>query len=1104
MSIEKKYQKLSQIEHIIKRPGMYIGSIELRTDKVWVYSNSAKKMVQKELTYSPGFYKLFDEIILNALDESTRDDTLTKIKVTIDAEKGEIEVYNNGKGIDVVKHPKYGIYVPELIFGNLLSGTSYDDEKIRVSAGMHGLGAKLTAIFSKQFIVEVGDPKSKKRYRQVFSNSLSKKSEPRITSYDKKEGFVRIKYIPHYNYFKMKGLDKSNYKIIEKRVYDIAGLSSNKIKVSLNGEVIDIKTFSDYVDLYIGDYDSIYECCGPRWKIVVCKSLDDKFSQVSFVNGIHTHNGGKHVDHIVNQITSNITKYIRKKYKKVSVRDSYIKDNLWIFITSVIENPTFSSQTKDELMTAVANFGSKCELSSKFIKNIISRLGIVKDVLALIHSKEMAGMSEVNKKKKSRIKNIPKLEDANWAGTKKSNLCTLILTEGDSAKSMALSGLAAIENSRNMFGVFPLKGKLLNVREASLKQIKENKEIDSLKKIVGLNFGKKYTKDNISYELRYNSILLMMDADVDGSHIKGLLINMMNHFWPSLLKIPGFMRVLITPMVKVKKDGKQVIFNTLDQFDQWKNNNEAGKWIIKYYKGLGTNTVEEAKEYFREIDNYTIEFRDGASDSKYIQLAFSKKLANERKKWLKAYDPSIDLDRSKNTITYSDFINKELIHFSNYDNIRSIPSIYDGLKPSQRKVLYAGFKKKVYSDIKVSQFVGYISEHTAYHHGENSLISTVIGMAQNFTGSNNINLYIPSGQFGTRLVGGKDHSSARYIFTRLNTITELIYHPDDMPLLDYLDDDGFKIEPQFYLPIIPMILVNGSEGIGTGYSTFIPKFNPSDIIDNIKNKLDGGSWKKLVPWYNGYTGVIKKRDSDSYFTMGKYTINNNKTLEITELPIGLWVDDYKNYIEGIVYDSKIKLFSSIKNYSNPQKIHFVLKINDYSKIKKIEEKKDDYGITFLERYLKLVKIINIGNIYLYDLELKLKKYKIENILDDFYSVRLKYYKKRKEYLLNKLETDIKILKSKIRFIEGIASSKLKIFKKNKKDIIKILESNKFYRVDKTFDYLINMPFYNLSIEKIEDLDKKLKVSTENYNKLKKTSEKSLWLDDLNKLKVNYN
>ena len=752
-------------------------------------------------------------------------------------------------------------------------------------------------------------------------------------------------------------------------------------------------------------------------------------------------------------------------------------------------------------MTTIANFGSKCELSSKFIKNIINKLGIVKDVLALIQSKEIASMSEVNKKKKTRLKNIPKLEDANWAGTKKSKLCTLILTEGDSAKSMALSGLSAIKNSRNMFGVFPLRGKLLNVREATVKQIKENKEINSLKKIIGLNFGKVYTKDNISSELRYNNILLMMDADVDGSHIKGLFINMLSHFWPSLLKIDGFIKVLVTPMVKVRKGDSELMFNTLDKFNNWKNKNDPSKWIIKYYKGLGTNTVEEAKEYFREIDKFIINFVDSKEDSKNIQLAFSKKFAGERKKWLKKYDPSIDLDRTKNSFTYSEFINNELIHFSNYDNIRSIPSICDGFKPSQRKVLYSGFKKKLSSDIKVSQFVGYISENTSYHHGENSLVSTVIGMAQDFVGSNNINLYIPSGQFGTRLLGGKDHSSARYIFTRLNTITELIYHIDDMPLLDYLNDDGFIIEPKFYVPIIPMILVNGSEGIGTGYSTFIPKFNPKDIIENIKNKLDGKKWSKLKPWYKGFSGVIRKKDNNSYFSIGTYSILDNNILQILELPIGLWVDDYKNYIEGLVYDSKIKLFSSIKNYSNPHKIHFELKIIDYSKIKKLKEKKDDFGISILERYLKLIKVINLSNIYLYNQEFRLKKYNIENILDEFYLIRLEYYKKRKEYLLKKLDTDIKITRSKIRFIKEIASSKLKIFNKTKKEIIKVLHEKKYYKYNNKFDYLINMPFYNLSNEKLKELDDKNKLSTDKFNKLKNTTESELWLEDLNKILI---
>ena len=194
-------------------------------------------------------------------------------------------------------------------------------------------------------------------------------------------------------------------------------------------------------------------------------------------------------------------------------------------------------------------------------------------------------------------------------------------------------------------------------------------------------------------------------------------------------------------------------------------------------------------------------------------MVFNKKRSNDRKKWLADYNREDYLNTSEDKITYEDFINKDLRHFSKYDNDRSIPSLVDGLKISLRKILYSAFKKGLKTEIKVAQFSGYVSEHSGYHHGEASLNGAIIGLSQNFVGSNNINLFSPNGQFGTRLMGGKDAASERYIFTKLNSITRIIYPEIDDNILNYLEDDGDKVEPIFYMPIIPMILVNGTKGI---------------------------------------------------------------------------------------------------------------------------------------------------------------------------------------------------------------------------------------------------------------------------------------------------
>lgn len=436
-------------------------------------------------------------------------------------------------------------------------------------------------------------------------------------------------------------------------------------------------------------------------------------------------------------------------------------------------------------------------------------------------------------KKKSKLLGVPKLEDANDAGTRNAESCTIILTEGDSAKSLALAGIEVV--GRDKYGVFPLRGKFLNVREAGNKQIMENPEIQNLIKILGIQMGAKY--ENVS-KLRYGSVMIMTDQDNDGSHIKGLLINFIHHFWPSLLKVDGFLREFVTPIIKATKGNEVHSFFTQPEYESWAEGRNLKTYKIKYYKGLGTSTAKEAKEYFTRIADHVIDFEYGdAADDDAIALAFSKKLADKRKEWLAQYQPGDFVDHSIKTLRYKDFVNKELILFSQADCARSIPGLCDGLKPGQRKILYACFKRKLKGEIKVAQLSGYVAEHSAYHHGEVSLQQTIISMAQNFVASNNINLLQPIGQFGTRNQGGKEAASPRYIFTSLSPVTRHLFHEADDAVLTYLEEEGQSIEPNYYLPILPLSLVNGAEGIGTGWSTFIPQHDPRAVVENLRRLM---------------------------------------------------------------------------------------------------------------------------------------------------------------------------------------------------------------------------------------------------------------------------
>jgi len=1175
-SIEEIYQKKTPVEHILTRPDTYIGDVKNQKELLWIYDKDKNMLVEKEIEYVPGLYKIFDEIIVNAGDRVQEDSTCDIIKVSISKEDNTISVYNNGVGIDVVEHKDHKVYVPSLIFGELLTSTNYDDTKMRTTGGRNGYGAKLANIYSTFFSVETVDGNRKLKFYQEFKNNMSEKGQPKITALkaDKPKTFTQITFKPDLIRFGLTQLTDSIISLFEKRVYDLAGVYP-KITVYLNEKKISFGNFKKYIDFYNfnmiteselsdtknSDSESktkeskdnvIYEEVNDRWKIGVIYTPNNDFKQVSFVNGICTYHGGSHVDYVVNAIIDKIKIQINKKHKDLVIKPTAIKENIIVFINAVIENPAFTSQVKETLKTKTSEFGSTCDLSDKFIKKLCST-GIVDQVINLVKLKEQSLLKKTDGKKTTNIKGIPKLEDANWAGTKKSKLCKLILTEGDSAKAFALAGRAVVGS--DMYGVFPLRGKLLNVREAKSSQIMNNEEIKNIKKIMGLQQGKVYTDQN---ELRYGGIIVLTDQDSDGFHIKGLLINFIHYFWPSLIKLNTFVFALQTPIVKATKGKEIKTFYNLSDYEDWKNTINTNIWRIKYYKGLGTSTKDEAKEYFEDIEqkliNYTYTNESGECDNikipdetltetatatrtatvvdneeseddtfdiskitnitaKYkdetteaVTLAFEKDRSNDRKIWLMKYDRKQIIAENIKEVPIKTFINRELIHFSNDDCNRSIPSVCDGLKPSQRKVLYGTFLKKLYSikdEIRVSQLASYVSEKTCYHHGEASVIGTIVKMAQTFVGSNNINLLFPSGQFGTRLLGGEDAASARYIHTFLDVLAPLIFREEDNPVLNYLNDDGIQIEPEYFCPIIPMILVNGAKGIGSGFSCTIPQYSPKEIIQNIFAIMNNNTGKQLMPWYKGFNGSILNSNKDgSFLIYGKYQLLDDCTIKVTELPIGVWITDYKEFLETEIEKKNILSYTS--NITD-EVFDFTISMDDI-KLEKMIKAKTIY------QKLKLVSRISTNNMYLYSANGAIKKYRSpEDILSEFYDLRIDMYKRRKEYLIKKYENELNILAWKMKFIKFVLDGTIIVFKQKKDVIINKLKELKFPELatnkdsdDKeSYEYITSLPLFSLTDEKVEELQEKINNKEEEIVKIKATSEIDQWKKELELLLEKY-
>jgi len=559
------------------------------------------------------------------------------IKIEIDKENGMISVFNNGKGIPVEIHKKEGCYVPELIFGHLLTSSNYDDTQKKVTGGRNGYGAKLCNIFSKEFIVETADKKNELTYKQVFTNNMSKTGKPKIAALKKKDEYTKISFKPDFERFNMEAIDADLEALLKKRAYDLAGCVKG-VKVFLNGERIKIKSFRDYIDMYIpvpaeGEekVKVIYDSPNDRWEIA-CIPSEGQFTHVSFVNSISTSKGGVHVDYVASQIVKELVTTVKKKSKSATIKPHHIKSHMWVFVNCLIENPAFNSQTKETMTLKQSAFGSKCELSEKFIKDIV-KSPIIDGIVSLAAFKDSQALKKTDGTTRSKIIDIPKLEDAHKAGPR-GKQCTLILTEGDSAKTLVMAGFSVI--GRDLFGVFPLRGKLLNVRDTPTAAVIANKEIGYIKRILGLKQGKIYTSVD---ELRYGHLMIMTDQDHDGSHIKGLVINFLDHHYPSLLKVPGFLVEFITPIVKATKGQQKKSFFTIPEYEAWKESQDGARgWKIKYYKGLGTSTKEDAKDYFSQMDLHKKQFAPSNDEARaLVDMAFSKKKADERKEWLSRF-----------------------------------------------------------------------------------------------------------------------------------------------------------------------------------------------------------------------------------------------------------------------------------------------------------------------------------------------------------------------------------------------------------------------------------------------------------------------------------
>jgi DNA topoisomerase II len=1175
--VEKEFDSLELIESILLRPDTYIGSITKTTRQTFMVA--AKEVVEGELEVKPetdalddilddedlpsvssrsskkptivmervdlvmGLIHIYSEIISNAMDNcfSNQIQTpTTKIWIEVDPTTGWTSIKNNGTGIPIKMFEKKGekMWIPEMVFSKLISGSNFKDSHKRYTSGRNGYGAKLTNVFSKEFNVETIDKSRKLKFTQHHYNNMHERDEPVIATISEKEAnneYTKISWMPDFERFGVEGYDDTHVRKMHMLAYQAAMITGATIY--FNDEKIVVKSLEHYVKLIHPEHNMIGLKSTDSQVVIVENDLfedEDKFEHVSFVNGIATTDGGVHVEEwseaVFKDLLVMVNDTLAKASDKLKLKITDLKSSFKLYINCMLINPTFESQTKLKLSSPKPTVKS---LDKTVLKKVLE-WPFMERMKMRVEQKQTTLLKSTDGKRNSH-KSIPKLDDANFAGlSAKADNCRLFLTEGDSAKSFIVQGMTKIEGGRDCNGVFPLRGKLLNVTKANIEKFSANVEINHIMNILGLKHGIDYTDEKNFKTLRYRKgVVIAADQDVDGLHIAALIINFFYRYFPSILSRP-YLYLMWTPIVRIPLDKKSKMdfYRLEDANDYIKQMESEGKKVKKpeYNKGLGGFDKDEIVEYFAKPKYILVDGENREDCLKALSLAFATASVTERKKWIENY---YETKREKIVIddkmSIHDFINRELIQFSVYANYRSIPS-WDGLKPSQRKILFGAMAEKGEDMTVVSQISANAAKVSHYHHGTEMLANTLVKMGASYPGSNNIPYFTTKGNFGTRM-SPDDASAPRYLKAKLNKIIEHIFLKDDECILKYSENEGEKCEPEMYYPIIPMGLVNGSEGIGTGYSCHYPMFNPKDLIKWIRwwlsqdgEELDKSTMPELVPWYRGYKGHCQMVGG-RVTTTGLYSVVKG-LVHVKELPIGKTLDGYKLELDamcGIDKGEKKKTGVTRKETAvkskkgeddNESLVTEGTKSTIRSRASRSSQSKlitgykrmgDETDFTFVVE--PLVHTLDVNNLKLVtqyyplytviDVDSRPKVFKdLIDYLCTYCSIRLEAYTTRKAVLLPVYKKEYTKLKEKHRFINEFMSDPSQLFHKTDEEISDVLTKKNYSKIDDKFDYLTDTKLSAFTKENLQRLQTMVDNSQERLQKLKVATPTTMWLSDL--------
>lgn len=1192
-----QYKRYDQRTHVYMKSDMYVGSDRREKRAEWIYNLTDKTIVLVEIDYVPAAEHLLKEIIGNASDAVTnaRKAGVDPQYIDIQMDSHTVTVTNFGLPIPIEIHPTERIYNPQLIFGNMLTSQNYEVD--RHGIGTNGIGAKATNIFSKRFMVIIHDAIRHVKYTQIWTNNMIDVSAPIIEQYVGTVSSVTVSYLMdfvRFGYDVSVGYPEEAFALYARHAADTSKTAKIPVRftrIHPSGNISVEMNYSDireYGRLYFGDAvdtSLVHYEWPPNTELVVKNKrqvaknplivplaellvVDSPFDakHISFVNCVMTKEGGVHVKSAFEAVGFPIVKELNEasfaaatkgsKNKELdasekrtfSINIADVKQHMSILLDVRVVNPRFNSQTKVFLTDPTPKF----TIQPEELK-IINKWKAMEALKGVIKSKQMSILTKTDGKLTSHVK-LSRGKDANMAGKADRRNCMLCMAEGDSGIKYIEAMIGLLPTRRDYLGTLPARGKGLNVRNAVIKQISENAEIKELKAMLGLREGVDYTIEENFNQLRYGSLMIMADADLDGKHIIGLILNFFQCLYPSLLA-RGFVRYWRSPIISVSL-GKQpqIRFYTIREYEAWKHQTpNYEKYDHRYFKGMATSENSDVKEDLKVSRFVHCQYDENASAT--LEMAFSKDLANTRKKWMET--TKIGSEAEMMTVQpISTFINQEFIVFCLANLKRAIPSLIDGFKHSQRQVIHGAHDEwnigpsTNYKRAKVAQFAAGTAKITHYQHGEGGLEGTIINMAQEFVGgSNNVAWFEGHGQFGTRFNGG-EAGAPRYIYVTPSKLMPYILRKEDRKLLTYVVEEGDKVEPEFYLPVVPMVLINGVAGIGSGWSTFIPNHHPLDCVEYLRALLTNSMTKpELLPYYRGYKGKIvlvdrRKKNNKNTETVQLTTINNTTQSDgsfVLNIQKSEGVDqpDSSDTVLNIpdepetpsLEDSTISLMInnpdegvpmlSMHTYGNFYINNNVVVINElpigvypnkYDKFleKLVEEKiiKDkprdncSENDVYIELYgmketptienLKLKKTFGISNMTLLDENGRPKIFRTSaDVIEDFFRLRLPWYGKRKEMMLKDLIDDIQNMNYRVKFITAVLNGSLTIMRRKIADIQVDMEKLEIpieiYKQSKTS---------NFSEDEIVHLNDQIVKKQNEYNILFNTSPQALWLKDL--------